>query len=209
MIKQGIQDFYAQAQSRGFSRDFQLRVTGWQFRGAPVFTENELVYIKTITLPSKKIENVKAPFMGVNFNVPGVATYPNSESWSVTLYADQVLDLRARLETALDITFSSLNPQNSNIELPGTDSVIQLSLLNDNMEEIKQYKLFGAYITDIGTIEYKTTGNGTIQEIKTTVAYQFWASGGFDKIQRGSRLTVLGQAANTLNDLQRIANVFR
>ena len=204
-INQGIKQFYTQAQERGFSRDFQLKVTQWQFQKQSLFTESELVYIKTVDLPSKKIENIEAPYMGLKFNVPGVVTYPNSSSWSITFYADKNLDLRTRLEAAMDLTYNNYGDNQNLTNVPTKDSLIELALVDDNINKIRTYKLVGAYITDLGSINYKLTGNGAIQEIKATVAYQYWAadsqSGPLTNIVRNAIANQIFKTANAFKDL--------
>ena len=202
-VNQGIKQFYSQAVKKGFSRDFQLIITQWQFQNQPLFLEDELVFIKTIDLPSKKIENVEAPYMGLKFNVPGVVTYPGSSNWSVTFYADANLDLRTKLEAAMDLTYNNYEDNTSIIDLPGAANLVELSLINENLEIIRRYKLVGAYITEIGSINYKTTGNGSIQEIKTTIAYQYW---GADE-SNASLKTYIQQAVAA--QINKTANAFK
>ena len=74
-MNQTIQDFYARATKSGFSRDFQLRVTSFNIGGASLFLDEDLVFIKTATLPGKTISVQTAPFMGLTFNVPGAVSY--------------------------------------------------------------------------------------------------------------------------------------
>ena len=172
-MSQTIQDFYQTAQYRKFSRDFQLRVEEFKINGEYLFDESDLVYIKTATLPSKKIETVQAPYMGLKFNVPGTVSYPGSENWAVTFYCDEKLEIRKRLEAAMAGTFNPFTVQ-GDLTVPGTESIIQLVLLDDQFTPVGRYRLVGTFITDLGSIEYKVTGSGAIQEIRTTVAYQYW-----------------------------------
>ena len=60
-----IQDFYATAKRYEFARDFQFRV-----RTLGPFTESDLLYVTTASLPGKEISNQPVPFMGLEFNIP-------------------------------------------------------------------------------------------------------------------------------------------
>ena len=66
-IKQTIKDFYKVAQTRDFARDFQFRVLDVSNKGVPVFTEDDLVYATTATLPGKQIATKDVPYNGFNF----------------------------------------------------------------------------------------------------------------------------------------------
>ena len=198
---QNITNFYKVATQKKFSRDFQLRVSSFIVNnGTDLFGEDDLVYIKSASLPARRIENIQAPYMGLNFNVPGAATYPNSNSWSVTFYADQALELRQRLESIMSSTFSPFNNAN-NITVPGPENVIDLMLLDDQMNQLSVYTLFGAYVTELGAIDYKMTGNGAIQEIKATVAYQYWVS----EVDRPNEGQGQGGFLGTLNKITNTA----
>ena len=71
---QNITNFYKVATQKKFSRDFQLRVSSFIVNnGTDLFGEDDLVYIKSASLPARRIENIQAPYMGLNFNVPGAA----------------------------------------------------------------------------------------------------------------------------------------
>jgi len=203
---QNITNFYRVATQKKFSRDFQLRINSFIVAGGTdLFGEDDLVYIKSASLPARKIENIQAPYMGLNFNVPGAATYPNSNSWSVTFYADQALELRQRLEAVMSSTFSPFNNAN-NITLPGIENRIDLILLDDNLDVLSTYTLYGAYVTELGAIDYKMTGNGAIQEIKATVAYQYWVSevdASNVNQRQGGFLGTLNNITNTARGLTR------
>jgi hypothetical protein len=84
---QTIQGFYTAAQSKDFARNNLFRVLNINFgSGSSVtFDESDLIYATTATLPGKSITNVTAPYMGLNFNVPGVVQYDGSDSYTITV----------------------------------------------------------------------------------------------------------------------------
>lgn len=201
-MNQTIQDFYARATKSGFSRDFQLRVTNFNIGGVSLFEDEDLVFIKTATLPGKTISVQTAPFMGLTFNVPGAVSYTGSGNWPITFYADQNLDIRQKLENAMTRTFG-VDTSSGNIfprELTGNS--ITLSLFDDQLNEIRSYQLLGVFITDLGAISYNATGSGAIVDIQASIAYQYWvdsqmgvagARGGLADL--GSTLGTLGRGA--------------
>ena len=76
-VRQTITDFYRVAQERDFSRDFHFRVLSIDAgdSGGISFDEDDLVYVKSASLPGRSIQNKPVPYMGMNFNVPGTVQY--------------------------------------------------------------------------------------------------------------------------------------
>ena len=93
-IQQGIQDFYRVAQDRDFTRDFQFRVLDVSDRGSPVLTQDDLVYATAANLPGREIANIPTPYMGLQFNLPGTASYPDSGGYSLTFRSDSENQIR-------------------------------------------------------------------------------------------------------------------
>jgi hypothetical protein len=112
--------------------------------------------------------------MGLQFNVPGTATYPGSDAWNVSFRCDQNYDIRAVLENATFNTFDdSISTGDYNIARRG--SVVTIQLLGKNPETtIRQYNLIGAYVVSVGDSTYNLTDNGTIVTVPATIAYQYW-----------------------------------
>jgi hypothetical protein len=169
-MAQDIQQFYTQVQAQDFARQFQFRVT--QLANTN-FTEDQFVYLETANLPGRAITNVQVPFMGLQFNVPGTATYPGSDSWAVSFRCDQSYNIRAVLEAATFLTFDDTDSE-GNYNIARNSSVIELELLGKKMEVIRKYKLFGAYIVSVGDIAYNLGDSGSIVTVPATLAYQYW-----------------------------------
>jgi hypothetical protein len=169
-MAQNISDFYRVAQQRDFARQFQFRVV--QLANTN-FGEQEFVYLETASLPGRAINNVQVPFMGLNFNVPGTANYPGSESYAVTFRCDQNYDIRATLENATLNTFDD-SVSTGDYNIARNSSVITLNLLGKGGATIRQYTLFGAYVVSVGDIAYNLGDNGSIVTVPATLAYQYW-----------------------------------
>ena len=107
-VKQTIQDFYTQAQAKDFARSNLFRVANINFGDGSnqVVTEADLVYARTATLPAKSIQNLTAPYMGLNFNIPGVVQYPGSESYVINFYSDESQKLREKFLNVVTDTFN-------------------------------------------------------------------------------------------------------
>jgi hypothetical protein len=169
-MAQNISDFYKQAQNKDFARQFQFRVITLANTN---FSDNTLVYLETASLPGRTINNVQVPFMGLNFNVPGTASYPGSEAYSVTFRCDSSYNIRAALEQATFNTFDD-GTSTGNYNIARNSSIISLALLGKNGATVRGYTLYGAYVQSIGDIAYNLGDNGQIVTVPVTLAYQYW-----------------------------------
>jgi hypothetical protein len=169
-MAQNITDFYRVAQQNDFARQFQFRVV--QLANTN-FGEDQLVYLESATLPGRAINNVQVPFMGLQFNLPGTANYPNSGAYSVTFRCDQNYNIRAVLENA---TFNAFDDGTStgDYNIARNSSVISLNLLGKNGSTIRQYTLYGAYVVSIQDSTYNLGDAGSIVTVPATLAYQYW-----------------------------------
>ena len=169
-MAQNIADFYRAVQQQDFARQFQFRVV--QLANTN-FGENSLVYLETASLPGRTISNIPVPFMGLQFNVPGTASYPGSDSYAVTFRCDQNYNIRAALENATFNTFDD-NTSTGNYNIARNSSVITLNLLGKDQTTVRQYTLYGAYVASVGDISYNIGDNGSIVTVPATLAYQYW-----------------------------------
>lgn len=169
-MAQNISDFYRSVQEKDFARQFQFRLV--QLANTN-FGEDTLVYVETAALPGRSITNVQVPFMGLQFNVPGTATYPGSDGYAVTFRCDQNYNIRAVLENATFNTFDD-GTSTGDYNIARNSSVITMNLLNKAGGTARQYTLYGAYVVSVGESSYNLGDSGTIQTVPTTLAYQYW-----------------------------------
>lgn len=178
-VKQTIQDFYTQAQAKDFSRNNLFRVLNINFGAgsSTVIGESDLVYCRTASLPGKQINNLQAPYMGLNFNVPGVVTYPGSESYVLNFYCDEAHTLRNKFLRVVDDTFNDAT-STGNYFTPKASAVLDMVQLNKQLERVSQYQLVGVSIREVGALENDMTATGEIQNFNVTVAYHYWRKTG-------------------------------
>jgi len=167
-----IQNFYTQAAQRDFARPFQFRLA--QFANIN-FSEAHYVYVETAALPGRQINNVQVPYMGLQFNVPGTASYPGSGGYNVTFRCDSDYNIREALEVA---TFNTFDEKSSSgqYSIPQEDFSMVLWLLGKNGPDdiVREYTLRGAYLVSLADAAYDIKDSGTVQTIQATVAYQYW-----------------------------------
>jgi hypothetical protein len=169
---QGIENFYDTAIARDFARQNLFRVVAL---GGTNFTQQELLYVTSTTLPGRAITNVTVPFMGLTFNVPGTANYPNSQGWQITFRVPSDLSIRRKFEDWTKYTFDD-QVSSGAYNIPGKDpqGQIVLVLLDKQGNPLREYTLFGAYCQNVGDLTVNLTTAGEILEQQATIAYQFW-----------------------------------
>lgn len=170
-MAQTIQDFFRVAQQRDFARDYMLRVVSL---GNDTLNEDDFVYITTATLPGRDITNQQATYMGLDFNFPGTVKYPGSNGWSVTFRNDKGGIIRNKLESWQIGEIFDDETSTGNLSVRGPESVIQLNLLDDKLNVLNTYKLYGAYIQRLGEVRYDIAGTGAPLTFDATLAYHFW-----------------------------------
>ena len=170
-------DFYSQAQAADFLRDINFKVSALKFRGLDIIKETDLVYGKGGQLPSRKIENIEAPFMGLKYNVAGVATYPGSEAYEITFRCDARMNLRTKLELMSRTIFDDVT-STGDYRIAGKDSLMELMILNKDNTDLRPVKLIGLDLRSIEAMDFKRAdGKGDIVEIKTTWSFHFYEYG--------------------------------
>lgn len=166
-----ILNFYQQAQSNDFARLFQFQLA--KFGNLNLNPLQQLVYVETASLPGRTINNVQVPFMGLQFNVPGTASYPGSNAYNVTFRSDQEYVIRDVLEASTFNTFSD-SSSTGNYAIPSQGNDIVLWLLDKSGNPVRQYTLYGAYVQALADLAYNIGDTGTIATVQATIAYQFW-----------------------------------
>jgi hypothetical protein len=177
--KQDINNFYATAFNRDFARQNLFRLN-YITTGASqiVFNQSDLVYVTTTSLPQRAIKNIPVPFMGLQFNVPGTANYPGSDTWAVTFRMPADLGIRQKLDNWTRATFndqdSGFTPGSTGAYNVGDLGEVSLSLMSKQGIPIRTYLLVGAYCTNIGQYTLDSTTGGDIVTLQASIAYQFW-----------------------------------
>lgn len=170
-MAQTIQDFFRVAQQRDFARDYMLRVVSL---GNDTLNEDDFVYITTATLPGRDITNQTATYMGLDFNFPGTVKYPGSGGWAVTFRNDKGGIIRNKFENWQIGEIFDDETSTGDLSVRGPESVIQLNLLDDKLNVLNTYKLFGAYIQKLGEVRYDIAGTGAPLTFDATLAYHYW-----------------------------------
>ena len=116
--------------------------------------------------------------MGLNFNVPGNATYPGSDGYELKFYLDADSSLRNKLEAASRTVFDD-EFSTGEFGTPTQDHYIHLQQLDKGLKPISDYMLYGASIRNINNIAYDiASGSGNTVEMDVTVSYHFYKQTG-------------------------------
>ena len=175
-VNQNIRNFYNVAATRDFSRDFLFRVLDIKLQGVPGMNEDQLIYAKAAALPGRNITNIPVKYMGLDINVPGGATYPGSAEYALNFFLDSKSELREYFETASRRLFDD-SSSTGTYGTPNGSSYITLGQLDKGLNVISEYKLEGASIRAINSIDYKMSeGSGATVDVGVTIAYHFYTA---------------------------------
>lgn len=175
-VKQTISDFYRVALQRDFARNFQFRLLSINTGGASAvtFDENDLVYLTAGTLPARSITNVAVPYMGLNFNLPGIATYDGSDAYSLNFYCDAQSKIRRKFEDWSRDTFDDAT-STGNYFTPRQTATIDMLQLDTQLNRVSQYQLVGVSVRNVGPIDYNISAtSGEIVNFTATIAYHYF-----------------------------------
>jgi hypothetical protein len=135
------------------------------------FTDKDLLYIKTATLPGKTVNNQTVPFMGLDFNIPGSVKYTGSEAWALNFRCDEGLNIRNKMENWIKEIFDI---QTSSGKYGVPVEVATMDLLGKDLAPIRRYNFIGIYPVSMDPINYNIEGTGAPLDFNATFAYQWW-----------------------------------
>ena len=169
-----IQNFFSKAADKQFSRDFLFRVKQISIEGVELNGEDDLIYARSAALPGRTVDDKVVGYFGQEFHVPGRATYPNSAGYSIEFYHDEKVDIRRKLEKASRAVWDN-ETSTGQYGMPGDDSIINLSVIDKELNEVQEIKLIGASIRDVGEISYSIAdGSGEVLNFPVTFAYHWY-----------------------------------
>lgn len=178
-INQLITNFYDQAVARDFARDINFRILNIEPGPAAPnveFEEKDLVYAKGGSVPGRNITNVQAKYMGLNFNLPGVVQYPNSDSYTLEFYCDRASTVRQKFEQWSRAIFDDAN-STGNYFTPSQASYIVMTQLNPDFTPVAggKYKLVGVSIRTVGDLKYNVAGGtGDLVSFQVGMSYHYY-----------------------------------
>lgn len=162
----GIQDFYNAARQKEFARNFQFAV-----RTLGPFTEQDLLYIESTTLPGKTVENQTVPYFGLDFNVPGTVKYNGSDSWAVTFRCDEGINIRNKMENYIKEVWDDETSTGA-YGVPVEEATFDL--LGKDLNPVRRYTFVGLSPISIGELSYNVTEAGTILTVEATFSYHYY-----------------------------------
>lgn len=199
-----IQDFYTLAQQVDFARLHQFRLIEWTWNGQSIFLDgtDHHVYLETASLPGREITNVPVPFMGLNFNIPGLATYSGSANYPVVFRSDSYYFLRQCIEHATRKVFNDATSV-GDYNTPNTASYMILQTVDKYLNGdggptgTPYYTLWGASLINTGQIDYNLGDTGQIAKVNGTLTYHYWTNGFLNDAQGNAWPTGLNAAQVT------------
>ena len=155
------------------------------FEGTGELNESFSFLCRSAGLPAASIGTVEVPFRGRVIKLPGDRTF---ESWTVTIFADENLQIRGYFEKWLD----KLNEHQSGAGYTenyyrtltvdqykrGTGNTNDSSNLDEPHNIIRSYDFINAFPTNISQIDLSYDNNNSIAEYTVEFQYDWWVARG-------------------------------
>jgi len=184
MSRYGITDFYNTAAQYSFARTNLFRITEiTNGLYTPSESEDLFLYMRTSSIPQRKITVNEVKFRNFTYNVPSKATYPDAVgNWQVEFFCDKDYVLKDIFEKWSVNTFDEHSSTAQNTQW--WDTNIVLSLLNNSSTDnslteltpIKQYTLVGAFPSTIAQVQYDISKKGEIATLQVNLGFQYFIS---------------------------------
>ena len=146
-------------------------------------------------IPASTIGTVEVPFRGRVIKLPGDRTF---ESWTITVMADESMEVRAYFEKWMEKLNKHENGAGYTEDFASTLKVSQLArgtstsdALKDPHSVVRSYDFYNAFPTNIAQIDLSYDNNNTIAEYTVEFQYDWWEASKSDgSIDIGAKATI-------------------
>lgn len=146
-------------------------------------------------IPASTIGTVEVPFRGRVIKLPGDRTF---ESWTITVMADESMEVRAYFEKWMEKLNKHENGAGYTDDFASTLKVSQLArgtstsdALKDPHSVVRSYDFYNAFPTNIAQIDLSYDNNNTIAEYTVEFQYDWWEANKSDgSIDIGAGATI-------------------
>lgn len=146
-------------------------------------------------IPASTIGTVEVPFRGRVIKLPGDRTF---ESWTITVMADESMEVRAYFEKWMEKLNKHENGAGYTEDFASTLKVSQLArgtstsdALKDPHSVVRSYDFYNAFPTNIAQIDLSYDNNNTIAEYTVEFQYDWWEANKSDgSIDIGAGATI-------------------
>jgi len=145
-------------------------LTGLTFGGNSV--DKFTFACQAAALPAASVSQIEVPYFGRKIKVAGERSFDN---WTVTIMNDEDFKVRSLFE----LWSNALNSLESNLRQGGLDlenykGDLVVRQYAKSGEEIRAYRIIGAFPTDISAIDLNWSSTGTVESFTVTFAYDYW-----------------------------------
>ena len=167
----GVDDFKAKLTGGGARPNlFKATINFPAYAGGD--SEFTSFMVKGAGLPSSTIANIDVPFRGRQLKIAGDRTF---EPWTITIINDSEMKVRNAFETWMNGINEHVN--NTGLQNPTdyqADMIVEQ--LGKDGAVTKEYKIRGAFPTNVSQIELSYDTNDQIEEFTVEINYQYWES---------------------------------
>lgn len=125
---------------------------------------------KAAQLPASTLGVIEVPYLGRKIKIPGDRVYAE---WTVTIVNDETFDLRKYFEDWVQ----KINHEVTNIGTPAVEAIKEdgsVYQLNNQHNTIVEYKIVGAFPTEVSPVDLSMESNDTVSEFTVNFAFDYF-----------------------------------
>jgi hypothetical protein len=176
-----VTDFYKAAQTLGFGKKYSFRVINWDNGPMGSFNQDQLLYIESLSIPSRKTNTTTVPYKAFDFIVPTNASFPENNRWRVTFVSDNSLLIRSLFEQWSNKLYDPVTNESTLVANNFAPCNLTIEVLDDTDSVARKYKLYGVFPVLVETADYSISESTAVSKLPVTLAFQY-----FDNLQHGS-----------------------
>lgn len=184
-VNQTIADFQNSLMKRDGLRNNLFKVLALNTKVLSL-TNDDMVYIKTATLPGRTNPTGTIQYMGMNFAYNrSTVEYPGSDDYSLSFVFDAKGELREKFEQASRLIFNDLTTT-GNWAVPTREDILTFAPLNFQYEPSQYYHLYGVAFKGFDGVNFEiANGDGSIVEFTCHMSYWYYKGPGSDTAYSG------------------------
>lgn len=126
---------------------------------------------KSASLPGRTIGNIEVKWQGMNYNIAGDPTFNDI---TLTFHNNYEWDIRGFFEAWIEVQAQMSTNERSEPGSYKSDVITLTQLGRTEADIITNYKLVGAYPTDIAAIDLSMDSENGISEFAVTLKYDYF-----------------------------------
>ena len=150
-------------------------------------TNEDMVYIKTGSLPGRTNPTGQLSYMGMKFNYnTSTVEYPGADNYQLEFVFDAKGELRQKFEEASRLIFND-QTTTGNWNVPTLQDIMTIAPLNNQYEPSAYYHFYGVAFKGFNNVDFQIAdGDGSIVNLTANISFYYYKGPGSDTVYTGS-----------------------